>query len=145
MTATKRTESTFSAAEKAAVKATAAERRAAAKGAKAEDDVQAVLDAIARMDDDDRALCTRLHEIITSAAPDLAPRTWYGMPAYAKDGKVLLAVKNSGKFGQRYTSLEFQDVAQLDAGSMWPVSWAVTSLTKAGEEDVAALVRTAVG
>ncbi|MGG5257200.1 hypothetical protein [Phycicoccus avicenniae] len=137
--------STFSDAEKAAVKATAAERRAAAKGAKAEDDVQAVLDAIARMDVGDRALCTRLHEVITTAAPDLAPRTWYGMPAYAKDGKVLLAVKNSGKFGQRYTSLEFQDVAQLDDGSMWPVAWAVTTLTKAGEKDVAALVCRAVG
>lgn len=145
MSATKTTDSTFSAAEKAAVKATAAERRAAAKGAKAEDDVRAVLDAIARMDDADRALCTRLHEIITSAGPGLAPRTWYGMPAYAKDGKVLLAVKNSGKFGQRYTTLEFQDVARLDAGSMWPVSWAVTRMTAAGEQDVADLVRRAVG
>lgn len=145
MNATKTTESTFSTAEKAAVKATAAERRAAAKGAKAEDEVRAVLDAIARMDDADRALCTRLHEIVTSAGPGLAPRTWYGMPAYAKDGKVLLAVKNSGKFGQRYTTLEFQDVAHLDAGSMWPVSWAVTRLTAAGEQDVAELVRRAVG
>jgi hypothetical protein len=132
-------------AEKAAMKATVAERRAAAKGAKAEDDVRAVLEAIARMDDADRALCTRLHEIITSAGPGLAPRTWYGMPAYAKDGKVLLAVKNSGKFGQRYTTLEFQDVSRLDAGSMWPVSWAVTRLTRAGEKGVADLVRRAVG
>ncbi len=132
-------------AEKAAMKATVAERRAAAKGAKAEDDVRAVLEAIARMSDDDRELCTRLHEIITSAGPGLAPRTWYGMPAYAKDGKVLLAVKNSGKFGQRYTTLEFQDVSRLDDGSMWPVSWAVTRLTRAGEKDVADLVRRAVG
>ncbi|MBM6399563.1 DUF1801 domain-containing protein [Phycicoccus sonneratiae] len=143
--AKKTTGSVLSDAEKAAMKATVAERRAAAKGAKAEDDVKAVLDAIAKMSDHDRALCTRLHEIITTAAPELAPRTWYGMPAYAKDGKVLLAVKNSGKFGQRYTSLEFQDVAQLDSGSMWPVSWAVTTLTKTGEKDVAALVRKAVG
>lgn len=146
MSAAKKTAaSTLSDVEKAALKATVAERRAAAKGAKAEDDVKAVLDAIAKMDDGDRALCGRLHEIITEAAPELAPRTWYGMPAYAKDGKVLLAVKNSGKFGQRYTSLEFQDVAQLDGGSMWPVAWAVTQLTKAGEKDVAALVRKAVG
>ncbi|HMM94435.1 hypothetical protein [Phycicoccus sp.] len=146
MSAAKKTAaSTLSDVEKAALKATVAERRAAAKGAKAEDDVKAVLDAIAKMDDADRALCGRLHEIITEAAPELAPRTWYGMPAYAKDGKVLLAVKNSGKFGQRYTSLEFQDVAQLDGGSMWPVAWAVTQLTKAGEKDVAALVRKAVG
>ncbi len=145
MSAAKKTESTFSDEEKAAVKATAAERRARAKGAKAEDEVKAVLAAIETMDEGDRALCGRLHEIITEAAPELAPRTWYGMPAYAKDGKVLLAVKNSGKFGQRYTSLEFQDVAALDDGSMWPVAWAVTTLTKAGEKEVAALVRRAVG
>ncbi|WP_101394012.1 DUF1801 domain-containing protein [Phycicoccus duodecadis] len=127
------------------MKETVAERRARAKGAKAEDDVAAVLAAIAKMADDDRALCARLHEVITGAAPDLAPRTWYGMPAYAKDGKVLLAVKNSGKFGMRYTSLEFQDVARLDDGSMWPVSWAVQELTTAGEKQVADLVRRAVG
>lgn len=143
--AKKSTGNVLSDAEKSAMKATVAERRAAAKGAKAEDELKAVLDAIARMDDGDRALCGRLHEIITAAAPELAPRTWYGMPAYAKDGKVLLAVKNSGKFGQRYTSLEFQDVARLDEGSMWPVAWAVTTLSEAGEEQVADLVRRAVG
>ena len=86
----------FSDAERSAMKATAAERRAAAKGAKAEDDVKAVLDAIARMTDEDRELCGRLHEIITAAGPDLAPRSWYGMPAYAMVGKVIVAVKNSG-------------------------------------------------
>lgn len=149
MSPTKRTSArssvVLSEAEKAAMKETVAERRARAKGAKAEDDVAAVLAAIAMMTDGDRALCARLHEVITAAAPDLAPRTWYGMPAYAKDGKVLLAVKNSGKFGMRYTSLEFQDVAQLDDGPMWPVSWAVQELTTAGEEEVAALVRRAVG
>ena len=136
---------TFTADEKAAVKALAAERRAAAKGAKAEDDRQAVLDAIAAMDEGDRALCGRIHEIVTEAGPDLAPRTWYGMPAYAKDGKVLLAVKNAGKFGQRYTTLEFQDVARLDAGSMWPVGYAVAALTTTIEKEIAALVRKAVG
>ena len=135
----------FSDAEKAAMKATAAERRAAAKGAKAQDDVQAVLDAIARMSDEDRETCGRLHEVITAAAPTLAPRTWYGMPAYAKDGKVLVAVKNAGKFGMRYTSLEFQDVAALDDGDLWPTSYAVGRLTTAVEEQVAAIVRRAVG
>ncbi|QKE84828.1 hypothetical protein [Arthrobacter sp. NEB 688] len=135
----------FTADEKAAMKARAAEARAAKKGAKAEDERQAVLDAIARMDEGDRALCTRLHEVITSASPDLAPRTWYGTPAYAKDGKVLLEVKNSGKFGQRYTSLEFQDVAALDEGTLWPVAWAVTTPTAEGETRVADLVRRAVG
>jgi uncharacterized protein YdhG (YjbR/CyaY superfamily) len=136
---------TFSAEEKAAIQALAKERRAAKKGAKAEEEVQAVLDAIAKMNDEDRALCSRLHEIITEADPSLAARTWYGMPAYAKDGKVLLAVKNSGKFGQRYTSLEFQDVAALDSGEIWPTSYAVTKLTKTGEKDILALVRKAVG
>lgn len=135
----------FTAEEKAAMKARAAEARAAKKGAKADEERQALLDAIAKMDDGDRGLCTRLHEVITSAAPELAPRTWYGMPAYAKDGKVLLAVKNSGKFGQRYSSLEFQDVAALDDGTLWPVAWAVTTLTAEGEQQVAALVRRAVG
>jgi uncharacterized protein YdhG (YjbR/CyaY superfamily) len=137
--------STLSAAEKAALKETVQERRARAKGVKAEDDVKAVLAAIEKMSDEDRELCSRLHEIITTAGPDLAPRTWYGMPAYAKDGKVLLAVKNAGKFGQRYTTLEFQDAAALDSGSMWPVGYAVARLTKTGEKEVAALVRRAVG
>jgi hypothetical protein len=136
---------TFSADEKAAIQALAKERRAAKKGEKAEEELQGVLDAIAKMNDEDRALCSRLHEIITEAGPSLTPRTWYGMPAYAKDGKVLLAVKNSGKFGQRYTSLEFQDVAALDSGAIWPTSYAVTKLTKTGEQDIAALVRKAVG
>ena len=97
------------------------------------------------MSDEDRETCGRLHEVITAAAPTLAPRTWYGMPAYAKDGKVLVAVKNAGKFGMRYTSLEFQDVAALDDGDLWPTSYAVGRLTTAVEEQVAAIVRRAVG
>ena len=145
LTPAKTSSGTFTADEKAAIQALAKERRAAKKGAKAGEELQAVLDAIAKMNEEDRALCSRLHEIITAAAPSLTPRTWYGMPAYAKDGKVLLAVKNSGKFGQRYTSLEFQDVAALDSGSMWPTSYAVLKLTKTAETDVAALVRKAVG
>ena len=145
MSSTKSKSSTFTAEEKAAIQALAKERRAEKRGAKAEEELQAVLDAIAKMNEEDRELCSRLHEIITAAAPSLSPRTWYGMPAYAKDGTVLLAVKNSGKFGQRYTSMEFQDVAALDSGSMWPTSYAVAKLTKTGEKDIAALVRKAVG
>ena len=85
------------------MKAAAKESRARAKGARAEDDLKAVLDAIAAMDDTDRALCGRLHEVITAAAPELAPRTWYGMPAYAKDGKVLCFVQGAAKFKERYS------------------------------------------
>ncbi len=143
-----RTESaddTFSAEERAAMKAAAAEARARKRGAKAEDDRRAVLDAIAAMSDDDRRLCGRLHEVITAAAPGLAPRTWYGMPAYAKDGKVLCFVQNAGKFKARYTTLGFQDTAALDSGSIWPTAYAVTRLTEDVEERVADLVRTAMG
>jgi len=135
----------FTAEEKAAMKEAAAERRARTRRSSAEADAQAVQDAIAKMPDEDRELCRRLHEVITAAAPELAPRTWYGMPAYAKDGKVLCFVQNAGKFKARYTTLGFQDVAALDSGSMWPTSYAVTRLTEAGEKEVAALVRRAVG
>ena len=136
---------TFSAEERAAMKAAAKESRARAKGARAEDDLRAVLDAIGAMDDEDRELCGRLHEVITTAAPGLAPRTWYGMPAYAKDGKVLCFVQNAGKFKARYTTLGFQDTASLDDGPMWATAYAVTTLTTDVEEQVADLVRRAVG
>ena len=143
--ARKTADSTFTAEERAAMTAAAKESRARAKGARAEDDRTAVLDAIAAMDDEDRALCGRLHEVITAAAPELAPRTWYGMPAYAKDGKVLCFVQNAGKFKARYTTLGFQDTAALDSGTIWPTAYAVTTLTRAGEKEVADLVRRAVG
>ena len=130
----------FTKEERAAMRERAKEMRAAQDAEAAAADLA---EKIAAMPDEDRVMAERIHNVITRVAPHLAPRTWYGMPAYAKDGKVLLAVKNSGKFGQRYTSLEFQDVAQLDGGSMWPVAWAVTQLTKTGEKDVAALVRKA--
>lgn len=138
-------EGTFTAEERAAMKAAARESRARKKGAKAEDDLRAALDAIAAMDADDRELCGRLHAVITDAAPELAPRTWYGMPAYAKDGKVLCFVQNAGKFTARYTTLGFQDTAALDSGAIWPTAYAVTTLTAAGEREVADLVRRAVG
>src|SRR3978361_981329 len=129
----------FSAEERAAMKARAAELRAEGKkGAQKADGLQAVLDAIARMTPDDRAVAERVHVTVTSVAPDLAPKTWYGMPAYANaDGKVVLSLKNSGKFGQRYSTLEFQDPAHLDDGDIWPVSFALTTWTPAVEKKIA--------
>jgi uncharacterized protein YdhG (YjbR/CyaY superfamily) len=94
---------------------------------------------------EDRALAERVHVTVTRAAPHLSPRTWYGMPAYADaDGKVVLSLKNSGKFGQRYSTLEFQDSAHLDDGVMWPVSFALVTWTPEVEEEVARLVAAAV-
>ena len=136
----------FSAEERAAMKQRAAELRAEGRnGAKRADGLQAVLDSIAKMAPEDRALAERVHVTVTAAAPHLWPRTWYGMPAYSNsDGKVVLSLKNSGKFGQRYSTLEFQDPAHLDAGDMWPVSFALTRWTPEVEARVAELVRAAV-
>ncbi len=143
--ATTKSSGTFTAEEKAAMKEYAAERRSRKRNSSAEADAKAVQDAIAKMSDEDRELCQRLHEVITAAAPELDPRTWYGMPAYAKDGKVVCFVQNAGKFKARYSTLGFQDTAALDRGSMWPTSYAVAKLTKTGEKEIAALVRRAVG
>jgi uncharacterized protein YdhG (YjbR/CyaY superfamily) len=136
----------FSADERAAMKARAAELRAEGRGgAKKADGLQALLDAIAKMTPEDRALAERVHVTVTAAAPDLLPKTWYGMPAYTNaDGKVVVAVKNAGKFGQRYTTMEFQDPAHLDDGDMWPVSFALTRWTPEVEARIAELMRTAV-
>jgi uncharacterized protein YdhG (YjbR/CyaY superfamily) len=136
----------FSAEERAAMQARAAELRAEGKnGAKQADGLQAVLDAIAKMTDEDRAVAERVHVTVTTTAPDLAPKTWYGMPAYANaDGKVVLSLKNSGKFGQRYSSLEFQDSAHLDDGDVWPIGFAITTWTPDVEKKVAELVARAI-
>lgn len=136
----------FSAEERAAMKQRAAELRAEGRtGAKKADGLQALLDAIAKMTPEDRALAERVHVTATAAAPDLAPKTWYGMPAYANaEGKVVFALKNAGKFSQRYSTLEFQDPAHLDDGDLWPVSFAITQWSPAVEQKVAELVRTAV-
>jgi len=136
----------FSAEERAAMKARAAELRAEGKnGAKKADGLQQVLDAIAKMSDEDRAVAERVHVTVTTSAPDLAPKTWYGMPADADaDGKVVLSLKNSGKFGQRYSSLEFQDSAHLDDGDIWPIGFAITTWTPEVEKKVAELVAAAV-
>jgi uncharacterized protein YdhG (YjbR/CyaY superfamily) len=136
----------FNAQELAAMKARAAELRAEGKkGAQKADGLQAVLDALAKMTPEDRAVAERVHVTVTSVAPDLSPKTWYGMPAYANaDGKVVLSLKNSGKFGQRYSTLEFQDPARLDDGDCWPVSFALTTWTPAVEKKVTELVAAAV-
>ena len=136
----------FSAEERAAMQARAAELRAEGRGgAKKADGLHALLDGIAAMTAEDRALAERVHVTVTAGAPGLLPRTWYGMPAYANaDGKVVVAFKNAGKFGQRYCTLEFQDPSQLDDGDMWPVSFALVAWTPAVEEKVAGLVAAAV-
>ena len=136
----------FSQAERDAMKAHAAELRAEGKkGAKKADGLQAVLDSIASMTPEDRAIAERVHVTVTEAAPDLAPKTWYGMPAYANaDGKVVVAFKNSGKFGLRYSTLEFQDASNLDDGELWPVSFAIAKWSAAVEKKVADLMSAAV-
>jgi uncharacterized protein YdhG (YjbR/CyaY superfamily) len=129
----------FTAEEKAAMKARARELKAQ------EDGESAVRDAIAAMSPKDRAIAKRLHELIKAAAPDLSPKTWYGMPAYAKDGKVVCFFRNAGKFKERYAMFGFNDSAKLDDGSMWPVAFALTELTAADEKKIGALVKKAVG
>jgi len=140
----------FTAEERAAMKERAAELRAQkgrTKGAaKAAAELQDLLDAIEKLPDDaDRALAERLHVVITEAAPQLAPKTWYGMPAYALDGKVLVFVQPASKFDTRYTTLGFNDTAQLDDGAMWPASFAITSLGPAEQKTITELVQRAIG
>ncbi len=136
----------FSAEERAAMKERAAELRAEGKkGAKAADGLQAVLDAIAKMAPEDRTLAERVHVTITSTAPDLQPRTWYGMPAYADAaGKVVMFFQDAGKFKYRYSTLGFQEAAHLDDGDMWPASYALLRWSPAVEKEVTRLVRAAV-
>ena len=136
----------FSADERAAMKERAAELRAEGKkGAKKADGLQAVLDAIAKMAPEDRALAERVHVVVTTNAPDLAPKTWYGMPAYANaDGKVVVFFQDAGKFKYRYSTLGFQEDANLDDGDLWPVSYALTNWSDAVEKKVTELVRAAV-
>ncbi len=132
----------FSAAERAAMKQRAAELRAEGKKA---DELQAVLDSIASMTREDRAVAERVHAAVSAAAPELSPRTWYGMPAYANaEGKIVVCFKNSGKFNTRYSTLEFQDAANLDDGDIWPVSFALHEWSPAVERKVAELMKAAV-
>jgi uncharacterized protein YdhG (YjbR/CyaY superfamily) len=135
----------FSAEERAAMKGRAAELRAEGKkGAKAADGLQALLDGIAAMDPQDRALAERVHVAVTATAPELLPKTWYGMPAYANaDGKIVLFFQNAGKFKYRYATLGFQDAANLDDGDIWATSYALQKWTPAVEKKVIALVKAA--
>jgi uncharacterized protein YdhG (YjbR/CyaY superfamily) len=135
----------FTAEEKAAMKERAAELRAQKGGRKKEADLQTLLDKIAEMPPADQEVAAGLHTLVTETAPELEPRTWYGMPAYARNGKVLLFLQPAEKFGTRYCTLGFNDNAQLDDGDMWPTGYAVTQLTPAVRERVAALVTRAVG
>src|SRR5580765_6746922 len=136
----------FTAEERAAMKERAAELRAEGKkGAKRADGLQAVLDRIADMAPDDRALAERVHMAITTTAPELTPKTWYGMPAYAnEDGKIVVFYQDSGKFNYRYSTLGFQDQANLDDGDLWPVAYALMRWSPAVEKKVAELVKAAI-
>jgi len=136
----------FSAEERAAMKERAAELRAEGKkGAKKADGLQAVLDVIAEMAPADRALAERVHVTVTATAPELSPKTWYGMPAYANaDGKVVVFFQDSGKFKYRYSTLGFQEAANLDDGDLWPVSYALQKWSPVVEKKVVELVKAAV-
>lgn len=136
----------FSADERAAMKERAAELRAEGKkGAKKADGLQAVLDRIAQMTPDDRALAERVHVTVTTTAPELLPKTWYGMPAYANtNGDLVLFFQDSGKFNYRYSTLGFQDKANLDEGDIWPVAYAITKWSPAVEKRVVELVKAAI-
>ena len=142
--ATKRTGSTkgFTAEERAAMKERAKELKAEATKANGE---KALLEKVAEMKGTDRAMATRLHAIITAAAPALSPKTWYGMPAYAKDdGKIVCFFQSADKFKARYATFGFNDAANLDDGAMWPTSFALKALTAKEEAKIAALVKKAV-
>ncbi len=141
-TATKKTSGGFTADEKAAMRARAKEQKAQATRQEGE---AAIRDVLAGMDDTDRAIGEKIHAIIVEHAPDLAPKTWYGMPAYAnQDGKIVCFYRNAQKFNERYATLGFNDVARLDDGTMWSNGYALTALTAADEEAIAALVKQAV-
>jgi uncharacterized protein YdhG (YjbR/CyaY superfamily) len=137
----------FTDEEKAAMRETARERKAQAGRTKRDEreegerDIQA---KIAEMPEADRVMAERIHALVTANAPELVPRTWYGMPAYAKDGKVICFFTAAAKFKSRYASFGFNDDAMLDEGTMWPTAWALTRLTPADEAQIAALVRKAV-
>jgi uncharacterized protein YdhG (YjbR/CyaY superfamily) len=128
----------FSAEEKAAMRARAKELKEAAEGE------EAILAALKKMTPSDRKIGERIHAIVREVAPELTPKTWYGMPSYALDGKVVVFFRDAAKFKERYAMLGFQDNANLDQGSMWPVAYALPKLTAADEKKIRALVKQAV-
>jgi uncharacterized protein YdhG (YjbR/CyaY superfamily) len=127
----------FTDEERAAMKERAREQKA--------DGERAVLTKIAEMTESDRTMAERLHEIVKASAPDLSPKTWYGMPAYARDGKVVCFFQSAEKFNTRYATFSFSDQANLDEGAMWPTSFALKELTAAEEAKIGELVKRAVG
>ena len=132
----------FTAEERAAMRERAREQKAEAQKADGE---RAVLAKIAEMRGTDRAMAERLHEVVKASAPALSPKTWYGMPAYARDGKVVCFFQSAEKFGSRYATFGFSDKANLDDGAMWPTSFALKELTATGEATIGALVKRAAG
>jgi len=142
--ATNRKSQGFTDEERAAMKERARELKAEARAKKDQSAGESdVLAKIAEMPEPDRAMARRLHEIITKSAPALSPKTWYGMPAYARDGKVVCFFQSAKKFNARYATLGFSDTANLDEGPMWPTAFALTKLTTTEEARIAALVRQA--
>jgi uncharacterized protein YdhG (YjbR/CyaY superfamily) len=139
-TAKSKTSKGFSAEERAAMKERAAELKAEANKADGE---KALLAKIAEMREPDRGMAKRLHTIVTASAPALSPKTWYGMPAYAKGDKVLCFFQSAEKFNSRYATFGFSDTANLDKGAMWPIAFALKELTAAEEAKIAALVKKA--
>jgi uncharacterized protein YdhG (YjbR/CyaY superfamily) len=135
----------FTAEEQAAMRERARELKAEARMNKSRaEGEKALFEKIAEMQGADRAMAEKLHEIVTASAPDLLPKTWYGMPAYARDGKVVCFFQSAAKFGARYATLGFSDAANLDEGAMWPTSFALIGLAEAEEKRIAALVKKAV-
>jgi uncharacterized protein YdhG (YjbR/CyaY superfamily) len=144
-TAIGKTSKGFTDEERAAMKERAKELRAEARANKNKADGESdVLAKIAEMPGPDRAMAKRLHAIIKASAPDLSPKTWYGMPAYARDGKVVCFFQSAEKFKSRYATFGFSDEANLDEGPMWPTSFALTELTAAEEKRISTLVKKAV-
>jgi uncharacterized protein YdhG (YjbR/CyaY superfamily) len=140
---------TFTDEERAAMKERAREVKASARGGsradKAAQDEAAVVAKIAEMQDADRTMAERIHTVVRASAPDLAPKLWYGMPAYAKDGKVVCFFQSAQKFNARYATFGFNDKAELDEGTMWPTAFALTRLTAADEARIGELVKRAAG
>jgi uncharacterized protein YdhG (YjbR/CyaY superfamily) len=143
-TATRKTSEILTPEELAALKETVQERKAAARRGRKADGESDVLAKIAEMPQSDRVMAERIHAIVKANAPDLSPRTWYGMPAYTRDGKVVCFFQSADKFKARYATFGFNDDANLDEGTMWPTSFALTKLTAADEAKIGALVKKAV-
>ena len=142
-TTTRKSSAAFTDEERSAMKDRAQEVKSARGGASPDDDAQAVLDKIAELSKSDREMAEAVHAVVTAAAPELTPRLWYGMPAYAKAGKVVCFFQPATKFKARYATLGFNDPATLDDGNMWPTAYALTTVNAAEEKKIAALVKRA--